>query len=390
MTEFVARKASTLPIIDTVTDDDLVMVLQDSTPPDIALASIDAIAERAGVYAPQGPQGATGPQGDKGDRGDSLAIKGAVANEAALGGVPNPSVGDTYVTIDDGSLWVFDGSIWAKVATAIGPQGPQGPAGAQGPVGPKGDTGPAGPAGAAGGALPIGTIIDHIGGPTPTGFLPCDGSEYDDAAYPALAALIKTLPEWPQSATIGKFRTPPLNGHTTVGVDPSSPIFGSAGRRGGRSDAIVVEHNHPPGGLKAELHKHVLGGSTTDESGHNHYVSLGGGSHRHTEEAPGAYGWLYIRPPGGGSYDPYINSGVGTDRGGIQYLQPSVGIGGSDHGHAGYTGGGSAHRHNLNAETGNSTDRTPIVGDTANRGVPGENQNYQPSYAVVKLIRALP
>lgn len=89
-------------------------------------------------------------------------------------------------------------------------------------------------------------------------------------------------------------------------------------------------------------HGHTYTGNATGGSNHRHSVDHdhaafntgSGGSHGHVEEGGGgAYGWLYISAPGGGTFDVYINSGVGVDRGSVKYTQPSTGTGGSSHIH---------------------------------------------------------
>ena len=86
-----------------------------------------------------------------------LAIKGSVADEAALAGIVAPAEGEIYIMLDTGDGWVWDGAAWDNVGPLQGPPGADGADGAdstvpgpQGPVGPEGPQGPAGPAGADG------------------------------------------------------------------------------------------------------------------------------------------------------------------------------------------------------------------------------------------------
>ena len=91
-----------------------------------------------GIQGIQGPQGEKGDTGEKGADGTSVTIKGSVANQAALpsSGV---SVGDGYITQDNGHLFVYSSSsTWVDAGEIRGPQGPQGE---KGDKGDKGDTG---------------------------------------------------------------------------------------------------------------------------------------------------------------------------------------------------------------------------------------------------------
>lgn len=80
---------------------------------------------------------------------------------------PNsPSVNDTFTA--GGTTWIWNGTVWNTVTTAVGatgPTGPQGPTGATGPTGaastvtgPTGATGPTGPTGPTGSAASIADV----------------------------------------------------------------------------------------------------------------------------------------------------------------------------------------------------------------------------------------
>ena len=84
-----------------------------------------------GATGPVGPAGPTGPQGVQGPAGTSVTIKGTVPTAASLPMVGN-TVGDGYITDNDGHLHVWGGSSWTDVGLVRGPTGPQGPAGAAG------------------------------------------------------------------------------------------------------------------------------------------------------------------------------------------------------------------------------------------------------------------
>ena len=97
----------------------------------------------------KGPKGDTGEAGPKGNDGTSINVKGSVANESAL--PAGASVGDTYVTTDNGHMWVktamSGSSQWTDLGEMKGPKGDKGERGDAGATGATGATGPQGPAG---------------------------------------------------------------------------------------------------------------------------------------------------------------------------------------------------------------------------------------------------
>lgn len=103
-----------------------------------------------------------GPQDQRGETGTSVTVKGAVSDKSKL--PADAAIGDTYVTSDDGHMWVktsmSGGSQWTDLGAMKGPKGDTGPAGPTGPQGPKGVTGPKGADGTsvtAGTGAPSGT-----------------------------------------------------------------------------------------------------------------------------------------------------------------------------------------------------------------------------------------
>lgn len=117
-----------------------------------------------GPQGPTGPAGATGPQGPQGIQGPagtSVVIKGSVANAAALPMVGN-TIGDGYITDNDGHLHVWGGSSWTDVGLVRGPAGPTGPAGATGPAGP----------GVAAGGLTVQVLMKKSGSDYDTEWVP--------------------------------------------------------------------------------------------------------------------------------------------------------------------------------------------------------------------------
>jgi hypothetical protein len=99
----------------------------------------------AGAAGPTGPTGATGPTGPA---TSNVNLLGSVANFAAL--PTGPAADDSYITLDTGDLYFWDGAAWDNLGPLYGPTGPTGPAGTAGSAGATGPAGPTGPTGAQG------------------------------------------------------------------------------------------------------------------------------------------------------------------------------------------------------------------------------------------------
>lgn len=120
-----------------------------------AIASVDSAGSTAHVgeavegVSVKGPQGPKGDAGEKGADGTSITVKGAVADKSAL--PADAAVGDTYVTSDNGHMWVKTSTSgdaqWTDLGEMKGPKGDRGEKGATGDRGEKGATGAQGPAG---------------------------------------------------------------------------------------------------------------------------------------------------------------------------------------------------------------------------------------------------
>lgn len=120
-----------------------------------AIASVDSAGSTAHVGEAvegvnvKGPRGPKGDAGEKGADGTSITVKGAVADKNAL--PADAAVGDTYVTSDNGHMWVktsMSGDAqWTDLGEMKGPKGDRGEKGATGDRGEKGATGAQGPAG---------------------------------------------------------------------------------------------------------------------------------------------------------------------------------------------------------------------------------------------------
>ena len=98
-------------------------------------------------YTAKGPKGDAGPAGPKGADGTSVTVKGAVSDKSKL--PADAAIGDTYVTSDDGHMWVKTSmsgdSQWTDLGAMKGPKGDKGDPGLTGERGPEGPQGPAGP-----------------------------------------------------------------------------------------------------------------------------------------------------------------------------------------------------------------------------------------------------
>lgn len=118
-----------------------------------AVASVNSGASTAHVgaavpgYTAKGPKGDVGPAGPKGADGTSVTVKGAVSDKSQL--PADAAIGDTYVTSDDGHMWVKTSmsgdSQWTDLGAMKGPKGDKGDPGLTGERGPEGPQGPAGP-----------------------------------------------------------------------------------------------------------------------------------------------------------------------------------------------------------------------------------------------------
>lgn len=131
-----------------------------------------------------------------------------------------------------------------------GDQGERGPAGPPGPKGDQGETGPRGPKGDPGEAItvvtPAGVIAAFAGSAAPTGWLLCDGREYDRRTYPELARVF---------GNSFRFRVPDLRGRFVLGASSTHP----AGEQGG-------EEKHTMTTAEMPRHQHQIGGESTQWS----------------------------------------------------------------------------------------------------------------------------
>jgi hypothetical protein len=96
-----------------------------------------------------GSEGYTGSKGEQGTPGSSVTIVASVDNATLLPLSYSGSIGDGYITRDDGHLHVWDGTEWDDVGQIVGYTGSRG---TDGFVGSRGDTGYTGSTGFTGSA----------------------------------------------------------------------------------------------------------------------------------------------------------------------------------------------------------------------------------------------
>lgn len=170
-----------------------------------------------------------------------------------------------------------------------GDQGERGPAGPPGPKGDQGETGPRGPKGDPGEAItvvtPAGVIAAFAGSSAPTGWLLCDGKEYDRRTYPELARVF---------GNGFRFRVPDLRGRFVLGASSAHP----AGEQGG-------EENHTMTTAEMPRHQHQIGGESTQ---------WGGGAGIYQTDFSGGGRWPGISSFGAG----YLDRAVAKVEGGSQ------------------------------------------------------------------------
>lgn len=170
-----------------------------------------------------------------------------------------------------------------------GDQGERGPAGPPGPKGDQGETGPRGPKGDPGEAItvvtPAGVIAAFAGSTAPTGWLLCDGKEYDRRTYPELARVF---------GNGFRFRVPDLRGRFVLGASSTHP----AGEQGG-------EEKHTMTTAEMPRHQHQIGGESTQ---------WGGGAGIYQTDFSGGGRWPGISSFGAG----YLDRAVAQVTGGSQ------------------------------------------------------------------------
>ena len=170
-----------------------------------------------------------------------------------------------------------------------GDQGERGPAGPPGPKGDPGEPGPRGPKGDPGEAItvvtPAGVIAAFAGSYAPTGWLLCDGREYDRRTYPDLARVF---------GSGFKFRVPDLRGRFVLGASSTHP----AGEQGG-------EEKHTMTTAEMPRHQHQIGGASSQ---------WGGGAGIYQTDFSGGSRWTGISSFGSGHLDRAVAKAEGASQ----------------------------------------------------------------------------
>lgn len=134
--------------------------------------------------------------------GAGVHVRGAVVDINAL--PTRATLGDIYITENDGQGYVWAGTTFNGIGHLRGPDGPTGPSGAtgatgvRGPSGAEGVTGPRGPSGATGSA-------GSAGAPGPTGPIGPTGSRGATGATGSAASGGKVVGEWKSTSNVGGF-----------------------------------------------------------------------------------------------------------------------------------------------------------------------------------------
>jgi len=223
--------------------------------------------------------------------------------------------------------------------------------------------------------IPIGGILLFAGSASPVGgtWLLCDGTEYQQATYPELAAVI--------GAANGRFNVPALIDRFPVGGGSAYAHKST----GGRTDAVVPLHAH------SIDHTHGNTGSTDI----NHFHDIGGMTG--AADRP-----LWTSNDGNHSHhatsDPSVNV-LGAHAGGVSL---AGGAGGPDIDYYADTTTNGAHSHtvtdHLHSLPGNTAymkqnnvhaHTVPTFnGGSANAGLDPAGQNLPPYFALAFIIRA--
>jgi microcystin-dependent protein len=122
--------------------------------------------------------------------------------------------------------------------------------------------------------VPTGMVTEYAGNSAPTGWLLCNGAEYQINSYPALFAIIGTNYGGNGTST---FRVPDRRGRVGVGAGQGAGLTNrTLGQSGGQETVTlnvsqIPSHNH---GINDPGHSHGV-----NDAGHNHVLSDPG--HRH-------------------------------------------------------------------------------------------------------------
>ncbi len=227
--------------------------------------------------------------------------------------------------------------------------------------------------------IPIGGILMYGGAVAPAGgvWLLCDGSEYQEATYPALAAVI--------GAAAGRFNVPALVNRMPVGggADYAHKSIG------GSADAIIPAHAH------AIDHTHGANYTANSDTNHTHQFSGGTGLADRSLETGDQTADHYHAASNGGQMVTTGGGGPANIGGGGSYVLTDT-TGGASNGH---THIGANHAHGFSGGTGwadqagvnhNHWFQPPAhAGASSTVGVSGVGQNMPRYFALAFIIRAL-
>lgn len=220
--------------------------------------------------------------------------------------------------------------------------------------------------------IPIGGVIMFSGNVAPAGgkWLLCDGTEYQEATYPALAAVI--------GAAGGRFNVPNLVNRFAVGGG------GTYGHKtiGGTADAVIVAHGH------SMDHTHPGSATGNDSPDHNHLTP------DHLHHPPAITVAAHNHGPGQGpayvTYAPGSGQSVAWGAG-PEIATPGATDNATPGASAGMTGASDRPLRTDGANTrhAHSTPALGFNGATSQIGESGVQKNVPPYFAIAFLVRAL-
>jgi hypothetical protein len=235
-----------------------------------------------GATGPEGDIGATGatglegPIGATGPAGEGLRILGSENSVGDLDPIYGGDVGDGFIIIDTGELYIWDGSSWINSGKIVGPEGATGASGAHGSTGPEGATGADGEVGATGPQGEIGSTgldgpigatgadgdVGATGGIGLSGSTGLQGATGEDGGIGPIGATGAT-------GIIGATGLGgPIGGTGATGVE--GPI-GATGIKGDDGTSVNIEGSVPNvGSLDPSYSGNIGDGFITQDDGHLH------------------------------------------------------------------------------------------------------------------------
>lgn len=122
----------------------------------------------AGQSGSTGAEGIEGPQGPRGQDGTSIVIDGYAQGVADLPDLTGTPAGPSYIVMDTGHIYFWNGTDFTDGGNVTGPAGSDGAPGSQGPQGAQGDPGvqgiqgEMGEDGSPGVGLPVGGLVGEV------------------------------------------------------------------------------------------------------------------------------------------------------------------------------------------------------------------------------------